>query len=249
MHWVCIIENQWVLEICHTWHIILHAQCEAHINTMNSYATGISEIIPFGGFTDRGSLEVKVTDLIYYQQGTVTNYELFLWKLGNNLFYRSCKKVFVKSISQKICILKNVTATKILLTEQNSAGYTGKKFLLEHTYIFHHYHITHQCPMCSFRSTTCCKVLRDTPFISFNFKRPWNVHNSKKNPKKPRKSTREETVQGEKIGSLKAKANYLSRQVSFLLRIIWFVLLIILPIFWDVSTQQDSSWCHWKPKA
>lgn len=79
---------------------MLHAQCEAQINMMNSYATGISEIIPFGGLSNRASLEVKVSDLIY-QQGTVTNYELFLSKLGNNLFYRSCKQAFIKSISQK----------------------------------------------------------------------------------------------------------------------------------------------------
>lgn len=138
-----------MLEICHTSHTILHAQCEAHSNMINSrlqyHATGISEIIPFGGLSNRSSLEVKVTDLIYYQKGTVTNYELFLSKLGNNLFYRSCTQAFIKSVPQKIHILKNVTATKILLIEQNSAGYTGKKFLaLEHTYIFHHYHITHQ---------------------------------------------------------------------------------------------------------
>lgn len=101
MLWVCITENQWVLEICHTSHIILHAQCEAHSNMRNSYATGISEIIPFGALSNRASLEGKATDLIYYQQETVTNYELFLSKLGNNLFYRSCKQAFIKSISQK----------------------------------------------------------------------------------------------------------------------------------------------------
>lgn len=49
--------------------------------------------------------------------------------------------IFLNQYHKKTHILKNV----ILLIEQNSAGYAGKKFLpLEHTYIFHHYHITHQ---------------------------------------------------------------------------------------------------------
>lgn len=144
MHWVCIIENQWVLQICHTSHIMLHAQCEAQINMMNSYATGISEIIPFGGLSNRASLEEKVSDLIY-QQGTVTNYELFLSKLGNIYFTGVASKHLLNQYHKKKYTLKNVTATKILLIEQNPAGYTGKKFLpFEHTYIFHHYHITHQ---------------------------------------------------------------------------------------------------------
>lgn len=112
---------------------------------MNSYATGISEIIPSGGLSNRASLEVKVKDLIYYQQGTVKNYELFLSKLGNHLFYRSCKQAFIKSISQKIHILKNITATKILLIEQNSAGYTGKKVLTPWTYI-HLWPLPHHTP-------------------------------------------------------------------------------------------------------
>lgn len=64
---------------------------------------------------------------------------------GTIYFTGDASKHLLNQYHKKTHILKNVTATKILLIEQNSADYTGKKFLpLEHRYIFHHYHITHQ---------------------------------------------------------------------------------------------------------
>lgn len=134
MHWVCILENQWVLQICHTSHIILHTQCEAHIN-MNSDAIGISEIIPFGGLSNRASLEVKVTDLIYHQQRTVTNYELFLSKRGNNLFYRRCKQAFIKSISQKNTHLEKCNSYQDSVNRTKFSRLHWKKVLTPRAYI------------------------------------------------------------------------------------------------------------------
>lgn len=66
------------------------------------------------------------------------------------------------------------------------------------------------------------------------------------------KAGRRKQLREKKNKKLKPKQMYLSSQVSSLLwiKILYgFVLLVILPILWDVSTQQDSSWCHWKSKA